>query len=361
MLCDVGSDVVVHEINAVSELEKLEPEWFDLWRRCPLATPFQSPPWILSWWRCFGEGKLCALAVRREGALKGLVPLQLQSNAATGETHVSLIGAGISDYLDGLFDPECDHQSADAIFEFLNQHLGWPTRVELGQLRSSSPLLKAPAAGDWNDSHGVQDFCPVLSLPNDCSGLAEKISSSLRQKLPYYERRLARVGSWRIETATADNLDELLEAFIRLHGERWRTRGCAGALANPAVQRFHRAVAPKFLKAGLLRMCALRIERRIVAVLYGFHHSCRSYYYLSGFDPEFQKFNVGTVVLKYAIEQAVRERTKEFDFLRGQEDYKYLWGAKDQAIYRRLLNPIEETRTTRVAPSQRRQSYDYNR
>ena len=31
-------------------LEALAPEWWELWRRCPAATPFQSRAWLLPWW-----------------------------------------------------------------------------------------------------------------------------------------------------------------------------------------------------------------------------------------------------------------------------------------------------------------------
>ena|SRR5438105_11909593 len=57
--------------------------------------------------------------------------------------------------------------------------------------------------------------------------------------------------------------------------------------------------------------------------------------YLSGFDPALARFSLGTLLVGHAIEEAVREGAEEFDFLRGQEDYKYRWGAKDRLVYRR--------------------------
>ena len=91
------------------------------------------------------------------------------------------------------------------------------------------------------------------------------------------------------------------------------------------------------LDAGALRMHAMRIDGRIVAVFYGFAHHDTVYYYLSGQDPELEKLSIGTVMVAHAIEQAVRDGAKTFDFLRGAEEYKYAWGAKDRMSRRRQL------------------------
>jgi CelD/BcsL family acetyltransferase involved in cellulose biosynthesis len=54
--------------------EALAPQWWELWRRCPSATPFQTPALLLPWWRHFAPGQLVAIAVWREDRLIGLAP-----------------------------------------------------------------------------------------------------------------------------------------------------------------------------------------------------------------------------------------------------------------------------------------------
>jgi glycosyltransferase involved in cell wall biosynthesis len=61
--------VVVSEIDSLRGLEALHAEWVRLWARARGATPFQSPAWLLAWWRQFGEGRLLTLTCRvGEGA-----------------------------------------------------------------------------------------------------------------------------------------------------------------------------------------------------------------------------------------------------------------------------------------------------
>jgi CelD/BcsL family acetyltransferase involved in cellulose biosynthesis len=49
-------------------IETARGEWADLFQRAA-STPFQSPEWLIPWWRHLGEGRLHLLAVRHNGAL----------------------------------------------------------------------------------------------------------------------------------------------------------------------------------------------------------------------------------------------------------------------------------------------------
>jgi CelD/BcsL family acetyltransferase involved in cellulose biosynthesis len=92
-------------------------------------------------------------------------------------------------------------------------------------------------------------------------------------------------------------------------------------------------------------MYALRLEGRTAAVFHGFAARDRTSYYLSGFDPAFERFSPGTLVVGHAIEEAAREGAAEFDFLRGGEPYKYRWGARDRPCYAVRLGSAAPART----------------
>ncbi len=59
----------LQEITATRQLEALGPEWSALWERCVGATPFQTPEWLLPWWRSLGRGELRGVALRQGGRL----------------------------------------------------------------------------------------------------------------------------------------------------------------------------------------------------------------------------------------------------------------------------------------------------
>ncbi len=164
----------------------------------------------------------------------------------------------------------------------------------------------------------------------------------MQEKLAYYRRRLDKVGHARIEMADARTFDEHFESFMRLHRARWAARGQAGVLVGEALESFHRDVASASLASGTLRLLGLRIDGKIEASLYGFADEHRFYFYLHGFNPGIAALSPGTLLIGHAIEQAIEEGAGHFDFLRGREAYKYMWGARGQLNYRkRFIAPAE--------------------
>src|SRR5206468_3397596 len=128
-----------------------------------------------------------------------------------------------------------------------------------------------------------------------------------------------------------DDLDAEMTAFFDLHARRWRSRWQPGVLFGRRIQQFHRAAARGLLEEGSLRLHALRLDGRTVASLYCFAQAGVGYYYLGGFDPDLARRSVGTLLTAHAMEEAVREGCREFDFLRGREPYKYRWGCRDRS------------------------------
>ena len=115
-------------------------------------------------------------------------------------------------------------------------------------------------------------------------------------------------------------------------------------LADPLVQRFLRAALPGLSEPGLLRLTTLTLEGDVVGVYCGFAHRGRAYAYLGGFDPGYGFESPGTILMGHAIAEAAREGAREFHFLRGQEGYKYDWGAVDRWNLRRSIRRAEARR-----------------
>ncbi|HYS55441.1 MAG TPA: GNAT family N-acetyltransferase [Thermoanaerobaculia bacterium] len=311
--------VETNVITTSEELAAIATPWLELWREAANTTPFQSPMWLLPWWRHFGSNDLNVIATRDHGRLKALAPLYVIRE--DGESLGMFLGTGISDYLDVIGSAPLNLAEIDCQM--------W----DLQQLRDSSPLLEMPLPEGWSDSVEEQDRCVVLSIEGAGDELHNLLSTHFRKKLRYYKRSLACT----FEDANAENLDAFLDALFALHASRWQQRGMPGMLADDVIQRFHRDVARAMFDAGALRMFAMRCSDRIAGVFYGFAHRGTVAYYLSGYDPALEKHSPGTVMVAHAIEQAVREGATTFDFLRGAEDYKYAWGAKDRINYRRQI------------------------
>lgn len=319
-------------ISTTAALEALGPEWDTLWRNASDATPFQSPHWLLPWWKHFG-GSEPHVVLQREGTtLQALAPLYILRDDDSDESLGLLLGTGISDYLDLLSLPSV---AIDGVLAAIGQSdcQLW----DFQQLRPTSLLATAAAPAGWTDSVEDHDTCPLLSLRDANHDFENLLSVHARKKLRYYTRALSRIGPLAFERATDANLDTLLTALFDLHAARWKQRGLPGVLADDVVQQFHRDVARRMLHAGALRMFALSVKGVPAAVFYGFAHQATTCYYLSGYDPQYEKQSIGTVLVSHAVANAIEEGQTTFDFLRGAEDYKYSWGAVDRINRHRSL------------------------
>src|SRR5690606_11732104 len=270
-------DLDIEELTTGAGLEALAPEWHDLWCRAGAAHPFQSPAWPIPWSREIGGGELRVLVARRHGRMVGLLPM-FRENQGNGSKLLPL-GIAISDYLDGLFEDGCGPEVAGALLARLADRDDWE-RCELHPLCAGSPLLEARVPPGCTNEVVEFEPCLVLQIPPGARQLREIIPSGMRAKFRQAERRAGQTGRVGFETATPANFAEILDAFFRLHEARWAARGAPGGLADAAIRRFHRAAAPLLLSAGLLRLHALRLDERIVAVVYGLFAKGRAYSYL---------------------------------------------------------------------------------
>ena len=336
-MAELSSILQSEEVTTIDGLQALEPEWSALWARARRTTPFQSPQWLIPFWRHLGSGELLVLAFRQQDRLIGLLPLIFERDSKRAERKFVLLGGAISDYHDAVFANGFEAAGLQEAWAWLESIQEERDVYEFGQLPDFSPLLHAPLPAGWIEESGPQESCPVLRL--SARGIADSIPPHQLANLRYYRKRAERLGRVKLQQADGSNVVELMCDLLRLHSGCWSWRGEEGVLAHPAVARFHREAAPALLGIGIVRLYVLRIGSRAVAALYGFMHHRRFYYYIGGFDPEFKNLSPGSLLVGHAIERAISEGAAEFDFLRGCEKYKYLWGAKDRIIYRRILQP----------------------
>ena len=307
-----------------TDLESLAPEWDALWRRCPQATPFQSPAWLLPWWRQFGTGRP-RVAVARDagGRLAGVLPLyELDGRLLP-------IGAGLTDLQDALLTPGLDTEAAGALLREVSGATALP--CDLTDLPPAASLLAAQAPAGWRDTRTPADPCPVLR--------DDAIPARQRRKLRMARHRAGRAGGWRVEIATEATLPAALDALIRLHGAAWEARGQRGVFADPRVAACHREAAPALLRAGALRLATLTLAGHVAAAVHALVAPGRLFLYLNGWDPAASFHSPGTLLVGALLEQAAQEGRTEIDFLRGGESYKYAWGAQDRWNSLRRLAP----------------------
>jgi CelD/BcsL family acetyltransferase involved in cellulose biosynthesis len=338
------------ELELITEIERLQElrlSWAALCDECHAATPFQSPEWLLPWWRHLGGGELMVLAVRGGGRLLGLAPFF--RCVYRNRRQISSLGIGISDYLDVLMCPEVEEEGMREVWRYLIDNAGEWDVCDFQELRADSPLLRDP------DFHVLRDLgpscafrvsvrtealdgCVVLELPATVEAFRGVLSPHQRRNLRR-ARALLEQGGGELRFLRADHetWPDLLDALYTLHTARWQAREQPGMLSPLDVRAFHRAAAAGLRAAGRLRLYGLLRDGRMCAALYNFIWKDRVYAYLGGFDPVWSQASPGTLLTDYAIEESIRDGFREYDFLRGREAHKYTWGARDRSGVRLLI------------------------
>lgn len=239
--------------------------------------------------------------------------------------------AGLADYLAGTGDP--DHP------------MPWDV-VDLRRLRCGDPAgdALADAFGSREIAHGWtlnverEDVCPVVELPagGDLDAYLATLEKKARHEIRRKVRRAEAAGDVRLDDS-ADPLADL-EAFIDLHQRRWGIDGLFPDTPGGAQSRvFFRRLFEHFGPDGPLRLAFLSVGGSRIAAGIAFETADTAYYYNAGVDPEARDLSPGVVMIERWVRRALERGITTLDFLRGDEPYKYEWGATDRPIQRLLV------------------------
>ena len=214
------ADLQIEEITTSAGLEALAPAWQRLsGDRAPAATPFQSPAWLIPWWREIGGGELRVLVARARERMVGLLPMYLQQVATAANCCRS---ASRSRIIWTVFSrkawPRALPRSCCGIW--LSATTG--SAASCTHCCAGSPLLAARVPAGLHDEILSFEPCLVLQIPAEARQLSEFLPSKIRGKLRYFRRRAELVGLVRFATATAATLSEFVESLFRLHDARWQ-------------------------------------------------------------------------------------------------------------------------------------------
>lgn len=320
-----------------ASFDTLRESWDALLPSAITPFPFQSIGWAEAWLCVFGgDAQPLLLAIRDEaGALIGIAPFALQQTAL-GRTVRLMGGDDVTDYLDIIAAERDVPRVWRAVVDYLLSIRGQWDAIDLHCLPHWSPSHETVALllSETLYVRTVQEeVCPVVPLGGSFDAylraLPKKERHEVKRKARNFERD-APSGTLRLLTDRDDALAALPD-FFRLHRlsapdkERFLT---------PAVEAFFRAMTGAMADAGRLRLSFLDVENEPVAAMFTFAADGRLLVYNSGFDPAFARISVGMVLTGMVIEDAANSGLALCDFLRGNETYKYRFGASDTPIWR---------------------------
>jgi len=190
----------------------------------------------------------------------------------------------------------------------------------------TAKLLENVNLNGFKTNRSVINKCPYVTLPNNHEIYLQTLGPHMRKSLKRCERQALK--DYKVEFVKYNKIGSVKEAmkiFFELHQKRQSQKGETGLFDESANRSFHLDVASTFAEKRWLALFFLTFNDEPVSCIYGYEYNKKIYFYLSGFNPEYAVYRPGHLAIKNLIRYGIEKGLKEFDFLRGNEQYKTLW------------------------------------
>jgi hypothetical protein len=347
--------------------------WDALVDRSPAATPFSRHCVQRAWWDAYGDSAhdqtMVVVDAASPSEIVGIAPLMHRHELEPGDvasrttlrhqagpelrpvpasaTAVFFGASYHADYATILGAPADLPAICDAVAAALADED--PSRwdfVDLRRLRAGDPATDALVAafewiaprGCWLVTREQEEVCPVLTLPAgiDFDGYLATLDKKQRHEVRRKIRRAEAAGPLAL-TKSEDPFADL-EAFIDLHQKRWGEEGLFPTTEGGAAsRRFFAGLFENCAPTGIVELDFLSVGGRRIAAGVILDDGHTVYYYNAGVEPDARELSPGVVMVASYIQKAIELGRTRVDFMRGNEPYKYEWGAKDEPIERLLV------------------------
>ncbi|CAG0963181.1 hypothetical protein ANAEL_00750 [Anaerolineales bacterium] len=322
-------------------------EWNDLVSNSIANTPFSRYEYQTVWWKHRGggewsEAQLVLVTAREDEKLIGIAPLFLAGYDR--QSALMLVGSiEISDYLDLIVRKNDHARFVSGLLDFLvsspfDTALGEPDNwsgLDWYNLPDSSPTLAALKAESvqrgWTHLEEMYRPTPRIMLNGSFDEYLSRVDKKQRHEIRRKVRRAEESGRgvrWFI--SDMKDVQAETEAFLSLmeHDE-----GKAEFLRD-AMREQMRAVIRAAHENGWLWLAFLEADGKRIAACLNFDYDNKLWGYNAGVNRDFMDLSPGWVLLAYTLQWACENNRSEFDFMRGDEEYKYRFGATNQYVMR---------------------------
>lgn len=332
----VGGDVLML-INDPSFIEK----WEELCQVCPWTTTFQTPSFVATWYRIYGETFLPVLIkVEDEGKLTALFTLSRDSNGV-----IRGAGANMAEYVSWLAaDPNSDTFIRSALHEIDRVFPG--NLIILKYIPSDVPLNFLEKDSEWKGRWVLTKYTQPLMIINDDHLSKELKKKNRREKI----NRLKKLGDLTFERIT--DHEQFVAVFDELaHQFDFRMGGMYNKLvfkSDPLRKKF----LISLFEQGLLHATTLKVDDKIIASNVGVMGE--DVIYLQGLNTHcatFAKYSPGIIHFLLLGKFLAAEGLKVFDLTPGGDNYKEMLATDHKVAYHLSIGNKYHARTNRIRSS----------
>ena len=318
--------------------------WNSLVEHSIADTPFSRYEYLSEWWKTLGGGEwkqatLVLVSAMENDQLVGIAPLFITEY--DGQRALMLAGSiEISDYLDLIVRAENLPRFLSGLLDFIASSLTdqW-SGIDWYNLPDSSPTLaalKTESEGrGWTYHEEVYRPTPLISLNGSFDEYLSRLDKKQRHEIRRKMRRAAESGRVRFYVVDKNaDIETELEGFFHLMiqdaNKAMFLRDAMRDQMSTTIRAAH--------EQGYLWLGFLEVDGDKAAASLNFDYKNKLWGYNSGVSRTHMELSPGWVLLAHTIEWCCENGRYEFDFMRGDEEYKYRFGGVNRFVMRAQVN-----------------------
>ena len=303
-------------------------------------TPFSRYEYLSEWWKTLGGGEwkqaeLVLVSASENGQLIGIAPLF--TTEYDGEQALMLVGSiEISDYLDLIVRAEDLPRFLSGLLDFLlSLQADNLSVLDWFNLPEASPTLEALRAESqrrgWTYHEEIYHPTPYIPLNGSFEEYLSRLDKKQRHEIRRKMRRAAESGRvWFYVVDKNVNLEAELDGFFHLMlqdpNKAMFLKDAMREQMSLTIQAAH--------EQGYLWLGFLEVDGAKVAASLNFDYKNKLWGYNSGVSRAHMELSPGWVLLGHTIQWCCENGRSEFDFMRGDEEYKYRFGGVNRHVMR---------------------------
>ena len=330
-------------LEDIEQLRSSESQW----NRVAGDRCFFSWQWCFSWFKEFSseDDKLHVIVgVDNNGDWLGIAPLMVSGR------RLRFLGSGTacSDYVNLITEESEYNLFAEAVTKYLAK--------EFGPAGLLSFVDAFEIEGGGGNDRKLDYFCELLRLqdfamhetetegtwkvllPDSFEQLNATFSKSMRRKTKAAKKRLAE-SDVEEQFATPENFEKVWDSFVHLHQKRRNALGQLGCFSDENFERFLKSATKGLMELNRSDLILISKSGTPIAAMLLIYCGETCMMYQSGIEPAASSSEPGYQSVLVAIQHAIENDFKHFDFLRGDEPYKARWSTTREAIVRRKFVP----------------------
>lgn len=333
----------VKKISDSEGFSKMQRYWNSVLENSYSRFPFLTYEWLSSWWESFKEKRelyILEASEDEDTSPLGIAPLMLEKKFLF--RIIKFIGSGPSDYQDFIISHKVE-EVVKSFFSFLNQNRkSWDLiflRDMVWTEGNIDRLIRKAGELGFEVYIKKSSVCPFLPVRSDWHKYISSKSAKFRYNRKREEERFQREGlKFQIHKINSYNYNQsIFEDIVEIERISWKSGTRAAKIQGESENIFYFNFLKEFACNDWLNIWIAYLNDRPIAYLINFDYKEKIWFYNTAYDERFKNYSVGSILIKRSLEDAFSSGKIEFDFLRGEENYKVMWASDKRQLFQIII------------------------